>query len=40
MKRDIAEYISKCMICQQVKVENQHPVGLLEPLPGPEWNGK
>ena len=25
MKRDIPEYISKCMKCQQVKVEHQHP---------------
>ena len=37
MKKDIAEYISRCMKCQQVKVEHQHPVGLLQPLPGLEW---
>ena len=29
MKKDMAEYISRCMKCQQVKVEHQHPVGLL-----------
>ena len=37
MKKDIAEYISKCMKCQQVKVQHQHPTGLLQPLPVPEW---
>ena len=33
MKRDMAEYITRCMKCQQVKVEHQHPLGLLQPLP-------
>ena len=37
MKKEIVEYISKCMKCKQVKVEHQHPVGLLQPLPVPEW---
>ena len=37
MKKDIAEYISKCMKCQQVKVEHQHPAGLLHPLQVLEW---
>ena len=37
MKKDMAEYISRCMKCQQVKVEHRHPVGLLQPLPVPEW---
>ena len=32
MKKDMAEYISRCMKFQQVKVENQHPAGLLQPL--------
>ena len=31
------EYISRCMKCQQVKVEHQHPAGLLQPLPVSEW---
>ena len=37
MKKDMAKYISRCMKCQQVKVEHQHPAGLLQPLPVPEW---
>ena len=32
MKKDMAEYISRCMKCQQVKVEHQHPA-----FPVPEW---
>ncbi|CAH9102252.1 unnamed protein product [Cuscuta epithymum] len=37
MKREIAEYISRCLTCQQVKAEHQHPAGLLQPLSIPEW---
>jgi hypothetical protein len=37
MKNESTEYFSKCLYCQQVKVEHQHPVGLLQPLPIPEW---
>ena len=37
MKKDMAGYISRCMKCQHVKVEHQHPVGLLQPLPVSEW---
>lgn len=25
-----------CLVCQQYRVENEHPGGLLEPLPVPE----
>ena len=32
IKRDMAEYISRCMKCQQVKVEYQHPASLLQPF--------
>jgi hypothetical protein len=37
MKRDVAEYIALCDICQRVKAEHQRPAGLLQPLPIPEW---
>ena len=30
MKSDVARYISKCAMCQQVKIENQRPGGLLQ----------
>jgi hypothetical protein len=37
LKRDLAEYLAKCLECQQVKAEHWHPAGLLQPLPIPEW---
>ena len=37
MKKDIAEYVSKCLTCQQVKVEHQISYGLLNPIPVPQW---
>ena len=37
MKRDIAEYVARCLVYQQVKVEHQKPAGLLQPLPIPTW---
>ncbi|KAB2607658.1 S ribonuclease [Pyrus ussuriensis x Pyrus communis] len=37
MKREIAEYVSKCAVCQQVKAERKKPFGLMQPLPVPEW---
>ena len=40
MKKDMAEYISRCMKCQQVKVEHQHPTGLLQPCHIQNGNGK
>ena len=39
MKKDISEYVSKCLTCQLVKVEHQVPSGLLNPLPIPQWKG-
>ena len=37
MKRDVTEYVFKCLTCQQVKAEHQVPTGLLNPLPIPQW---
>ncbi|KAG8501155.1 hypothetical protein CXB51_003247 [Gossypium anomalum] len=37
MKRDISEFVSKCLICQQVKAEHQVPSGLLQSNMVPEW---
>ena len=37
MKREIAEYVSWCAICQQVKAERKKPFGLMQPLPVPQW---
>ena len=37
MKRDVTEYVSKCLMCQQVKAQHQVPTGLLNPLPIPQW---
>ncbi|KAL0431633.1 UNVERIFIED_CONTAM: hypothetical protein Sradi_0789300 [Sesamum radiatum] len=37
MKKDVAEFVAKCMTCQQVKAEHQAPAGKLRPLSIPEW---
>ena len=37
MKKDIAEFIAKCLTCQQIKVEHQTPSGKLQSLSIPEW---
>ncbi|RVW70653.1 Retrovirus-related Pol polyprotein from transposon 17.6 [Vitis vinifera] len=37
MKRDITQFVAQCLVCQQVKVEHQRPVGSLQPLAIPEW---
>ena len=37
MKKDIAEYVAVCDVCQRVKTKHEKPAGLLQPLPIPEW---
>jgi hypothetical protein len=37
MKREIAAFVARCDICQQVKAEHQRTAGLLQPLQIPEW---
>ena len=36
MKRDIANFVLKCLTCQQVEAEHKKPPGLLMSLPTPE----
>jgi hypothetical protein len=37
MRADIAEFVARCQICQQVRIEHQRPGGLVRSLPVPEW---
>ena len=37
MKHDVAQFVSRCLTCQQVKAEHQRPAGMLQPLPVAEW---
>lgn len=37
MKKDIAEYVQSCLICQKAKIEHQRPAGLSQPLDILEW---
>ena len=36
MKKDIAEYVAVCDVCQRLNAEHQKPAGLLQPLSIPE----
>ena len=37
LKRDIAEFIAQCLVCQQVKAEHQCPREKLQTFSIPEW---
>ncbi|KAK2448834.1 hypothetical protein QL285_008081 [Trifolium repens] len=37
MKAEITEFVSRCIVCQQVKIEHQKPGEPLQPLDIPEW---
>ena len=37
MKAEIAQFVQKCLMCQQVKIEYKKSAGLLQPLEIPEW---
>ena len=37
MKNDVADFVSRCLVCQHVKAEHQKPPGTLHPLPIPKW---
>ncbi|GKC60587.1 transposon Tf2-2 polyprotein, partial [Tanacetum coccineum] len=36
MQDDVEAYVKTCLVCQQDKGVQNHPAGLLEPLPTPE----
>jgi len=36
IKKNVVEFIARCMEFQRVKVEHRHPVGFLQSLPIPE----
>jgi hypothetical protein len=36
MKKDVVDYIARCMECHKVKAEHRHTTCLLQPLPIPE----
>ncbi|GJX25978.1 putative reverse transcriptase domain-containing protein [Tanacetum coccineum] len=37
MKRDIVEYVCRCLTCSKIKAEHQKPSGLLQQPEIPEW---
>ena len=37
MKRDISDFVSRCLTCQQVKCEHQRPGGVSQRMPIPTW---
>ncbi|KAA0036674.1 pol protein [Cucumis melo var. makuwa] len=37
MKREVADCVSRCLVCQQVKTPRQRPARLLQPLSVPGW---
>ena len=37
MKRDVLDFVTKCIVCQRMKTEHQVPSGLLQPIRIPEW---
>ncbi|KAJ9556625.1 LOW QUALITY PROTEIN: hypothetical protein OSB04_011239 [Centaurea solstitialis] len=37
IKRDIANFLSRCLTCQQIKIKHQRPGGLLQSLNIPIW---
>ncbi|KAL0325067.1 UNVERIFIED_CONTAM: Transposon Tf2-11 polyprotein [Sesamum radiatum] len=37
MKKDVVEFVARCLTFQQVKAEHQAPAGKLHPLSVPEW---
>lgn len=40
MKHEIADFVSRCLTCQLVKVEHQKPISPLQPLDALKWKSK
>ena len=40
LKNEEAEFVARCLNCQQVKVECRHLGGLLQPIVIPEWKSE
>jgi hypothetical protein len=40
LKKEIADYLSKCIEFQHIKTDHRHLAGLLHPLSIPEWKWK
>ena len=36
-KKDVVEFVVKCLTCQQVKVKHQAPTGKLQSVKIPQW---
>ena len=37
MKKELAEFVSRCLTCQKVKSEHKRPQGKIQSLDVPEW---
>ena len=37
MKRQVGDFIQRCLTCQRVKAEHQKPAGILQPLEVVDW---
>ena len=37
MKKEITDFVSRCLTCQRVKEEHQKPAGKIQPLPILVW---
>ena len=37
MKKEVANYIARCLEFQNVKIKHRQPTGFLQPFPIQEW---
>ncbi|XP_021738194.1 uncharacterized protein LOC110704684 [Chenopodium quinoa] len=37
MKREVVDFVSKCLTCQKVKIDHKRPMGKVQPLEIPSW---